>query len=116
MPPAIEPSHGRDELDELIEQLRSEVAYLRERLVEAERGQAELRTLLNTEQQRIAALLAPPVDTVTTAPEPPEKAIAAEALVIETPPLTVQALKQAGVRGKKQRRKLLDRLAPLWRH
>jgi hypothetical protein len=121
------PATGRDQPASgppatLVDALQTEVAYLRAALEREQQASAELRRMLNLEQQTVAAHAAPhqlpaaqgmPAERA----EMPEKAPAVPELVveIETSPLTTQALKQAGVRGKKQRQKLLDRLAPLWR-
>ncbi len=53
------------------EDLRAEVVFLRERLQEAERERAELRRMLNLEQQNVARLLPA---TVPDAPHAPERA------------------------------------------
>jgi hypothetical protein len=109
-------------MSDLLDQLRSENAFLREQLVEAATERSELRRMLNLEQQTVAAL-APPTtlldgaQDVPTLPETGESGLlraevaqngaAAESLS--------QALKDAGVKGKKTRRRLLSRLAAAWR-
>jgi len=51
------------------EDLRAEVVFLRERLQEAERERAELRRMLNLEQQNVARLLPAAVPTAPPARE-----------------------------------------------
>jgi hypothetical protein len=95
-----------------------ELRYLRERLVAAEQGQAELRRMLNLEQQTVAALRALPAareDVPTRAEEPESGRIVAEAAQDGVAAESLQALKDADVKGKKQRRRLLARLAAAWR-
>jgi hypothetical protein len=103
----------------LLDQIRSENTFLRERLAAAEAAQAELRRMLNLEQQTVAALRALPAPTAPVE-MPLERAEPAESAPAgleppDTPPADLaQALKEAGVK-KKQRRKLLVRLTAAWR-
>jgi hypothetical protein len=103
------------------ERLLGEVTFLRHQLEEAATERAELRRMLNLEQQTVAAFSAPaalagPAHDAAAQPECVHSAPDV-AEVMQPPPAAetlAQALRDAGVK-KKQRRKLLDRLASVWR-
>lgn len=102
-----------DAESELLQQLRSENVYLRAALEREQTASAELRRMLNLEQQSIAALTAPrellPSEMPAAAPQEPEIApVTVES--VQTPAAAEKALKAAGVKGKKARRKVLDRI------
>ena len=100
-----------------VELLTRENERLSTALERSQQGESELRRMLNLEQQTVAALRALPAAPVEIPLERTEMAHSAPAGLEppDTPPTDLaQALKEAGV-TKKQRRKLLGRLAGVWR-
>jgi hypothetical protein len=104
--------------------LAADKAWLQERLERAEEERAELRRMLNLEQQTLAALGQPAAlaAPVTVAPEPAttgtEKPENRPAVPGVTDPTAIaaaarDAAKQAGIKGKKVRRRFAERLAAL---
>lgn len=113
------PGHDSAGAD-VIAELRADVAFLRQALEREQLAHSEARRLLAGAQQQITELvraLPAPQEMPPTRPERRESGPETVELV-QTPPepeSLAQALKDAGVEGKKTRRRLLARLAAAWR-
>jgi hypothetical protein len=103
-------------LQALLAEVRTQREALLAQIERADVERAELRRMLNLEQQTLAALrlVAAPAEPPAAHPEAIEKATSAAEPPASPQADLAQALKQAGVK-KQQRRKLLERLAAVWR-
>ncbi len=90
---------------ELVAELRARVADLSAALERSQQGEAELRRMLNLEQQTVAALraLPAPVDIVATQPEAATTAPLPVEAADTAPADLARELKRRGVKGKKAR-------------
>jgi hypothetical protein len=103
---------------ELVTELRARVASLEAALERSQQGEAELRRMLNLEQQTVAAqaqpaMLQAPATMPAEAPERPFLQPVGAVSSTNTPLIDVKALKAAGVRGRKVRRRLLEQIRAL---